>query len=164
MKVKRASYKDDDILIPGVLIERLFRRPVFYSADARCGWQSQEIYKQHKDKVVVWEGTPQVGKSYFCDPDDKNAKSAQRAINYVESFPPTEKRARWMFDGTDPNNVFLTETWCPICGELAMYPEDDDRPLETPFCPHCGTPMDDTVPWDPSWPFYDLPKKRKTPL
>ena len=60
---------DDDVLIPGVLIERLFRRPVFYSADARCGWESQEIYKEHKDKVVVWEGTPQAGKSYFCDPD-----------------------------------------------------------------------------------------------
>lgn len=92
-----------------------------------------------------------------------NAKLAQRMINYVESFPsakkPVEKRACWM-DGEVPNNVFLIETWCPICGEMAMYPEDEDRPLETPFCPYCGTIMDAAVPYDPSWPFYEMPKKR----
>lgn len=68
MKAKRASYIDDDILIPGVLIERLFRRPVFYSADARCGWESQVIYKEDQGKVIVWAGTPQPGKSYYYDP------------------------------------------------------------------------------------------------
>lgn len=59
---------DDGILIPGVLIERLFRRPVFYSADARCGWVSQVIYKENKDKVIVWAGTPQPRRSFYCAP------------------------------------------------------------------------------------------------
>ena len=85
-------------------------------------------------------------------------------IGYVEGFPAaeklSEKRACWMFKGTDPNNVFLVEMWCPMCGEMAMYPENEDRPLDTPFCAYCGVPMDDNVPWDPSWPYYHLPKKR----
>ena len=92
-----------------------------------------------------------------------NAQIAQRMMDYVESFPavkePVQKRACWM-DGEVPNNVFLIETWCPICGEMAMYPEDEDRPLETPFCPYCGTIMDNAVHYDSSWPFYEMPKKR----
>lgn len=84
MKVKRASYMDDDILIPGVLIERLFRRPVFFSADARCGWESQVIYKEHQSKVIVWSGTPQAGKSYFCGPDDMS-DAKKKCLAYFES-------------------------------------------------------------------------------
>lgn len=91
-----------------------------------------------------------------------NAKIAQRMIGYVENFPatgqPVEKRACWMYGETD--NVFFVEIYCPICGELAMYPEEEDRPLETPFCPHCGTPMNDDVPFDPSWPYATMSKRR----
>ena len=90
-----------------------------------------------------------------------NAKIAQRMISYVESFPSAEnlgeKRACWMYGGSD--NVFRTEIWCPLCGELAMYPEEEDRPLETPFCPHCGVIMDDHVSYDPSWPYYEMSKR-----
>ena len=85
MKVKRASYMDADVLIPGVLVERLFRRPVFYSADAGCGWESQVIYKGYNDdKVVVWTGTPQPGKSYFYDPNDMS-DAKKGCLAYLKS-------------------------------------------------------------------------------
>lgn len=69
MKIIRASYVDDGTLIPGVLTERRFRRPVFYSADAGCGWDSQVIYKEYEGKVIIWAGTPQPGKTYYYGPE-----------------------------------------------------------------------------------------------
>ena len=64
MRVNKASYLDDGINIPGVLIERFLRKPIFYSSDLRCGWDSQKITKKENDKVVVWIGTSHAGKFY----------------------------------------------------------------------------------------------------
>lgn len=95
----------------------------------------------------------------------ENAKIAGRMIQYLEGFPAAGgdgvRHGQWMYGETD--NVFITEIYCPWCGKPAMYPEDEDRPLETPFCPHCGAIMDATKP-DPSWPFYDASLKEKSKM
>ena len=62
MKICKASYMDDGVTIPGVLVKRFLRRPVFYAADPSCGWDSQVIYKSKENKVVVWRGRVHVGK------------------------------------------------------------------------------------------------------
>ena len=43
MKVTRIYYNDDDILIPGHLMERAFRKPVFYPFERKCGFGCQYI-------------------------------------------------------------------------------------------------------------------------
>ena len=43
MKVTRIYYNDDDILVTGHLIERIFRRPVFYPFDGKCGFSYQYV-------------------------------------------------------------------------------------------------------------------------
>lgn len=50
MKVTRIYYNDDDILIPGHLIERAFRKPVFYPFERKCGFGCQ--YIMDKDCLV----------------------------------------------------------------------------------------------------------------
>ena len=91
-----------------------------------------------------------------------NAKIAERMISYVEGFPaaekPGERRGHWLYDCTGPWGSL--EIYCPWCGKPALYPEEEDRPLETPFCPHCGVIMDESVPFDPSWPFAKMSLKR----
>lgn len=43
MKVTRIYYNDNDILIAGHLIERTFRKPVFYPFDGKCGFNYQYV-------------------------------------------------------------------------------------------------------------------------
>lgn len=62
MKVSKASYLDDGVSVPDVLIERFLRRPVFYAFNENCGWHSQVITKSQKDKIVLLIGEPHVGK------------------------------------------------------------------------------------------------------
>lgn len=50
MKVTRIYYNDDDILVAGHLIERTFRRTVFYPFDGKCGFSYQ--YVTCKDRLV----------------------------------------------------------------------------------------------------------------
>lgn len=50
MKVTKIYYNDDDILIAGHLIERIFRKPVFYPFDGKCGFSYQ--YVTRKDGLV----------------------------------------------------------------------------------------------------------------
>lgn len=50
MKVSRVYYNDDDILVPGHLIRRLFHRPVFFPFERKCGFSYQIITK--KDQVL----------------------------------------------------------------------------------------------------------------
>ncbi|MBQ8245812.1 MAG: hypothetical protein IJZ42_01650 [Lachnospiraceae bacterium] len=70
MKICKASYMDDGVTIPGVLVERFLRKPVFYAADPSCGWNSQVITKTEQSKVVKWIGKPGVGTSrVFCNTD-----------------------------------------------------------------------------------------------
>ena len=50
MKVSRVFYNDDDILVRGHLIRRLFHRPVFFSFERKCGFDYQYITR--KDTVL----------------------------------------------------------------------------------------------------------------
>lgn len=50
MKVSKAYYNDDGILVEGHLIERFMRKPIFYPFDPRCGFTCQRISK--RDKLV----------------------------------------------------------------------------------------------------------------
>lgn len=43
MKVSKAYYNDDGILVEGHLIERFLRKPIFYPFDSRCGFTSQLV-------------------------------------------------------------------------------------------------------------------------
>lgn len=54
MKVTRIYYNDDDILVTGHLIERIFRRPVFYPFDGKYGFSYQ--YVTRKDCLVEFTG------------------------------------------------------------------------------------------------------------
>ena len=82
-------------------------------------------------------------------------------MTYIEGFPgeekPGERRGHWLYGETERGNL---EIYCPWCGKPALYPEEGDRPLETPFCPHCGAIMDESVPFDPSWPFAQMSLRR----
>lgn len=51
MKVKKVYLNDDGVLIPGHLVKRIFRKPVFFPFDEDCGFNSQVIY----DKNAVLE-------------------------------------------------------------------------------------------------------------
>lgn len=50
MKVKRIYYNDDDILIPGHLIIRRFRKPVFYPFGNKCGFSYETI---HNEELLI---------------------------------------------------------------------------------------------------------------
>lgn len=83
MKVKRAGYMDDGVVVPGVIIKRLFRRPVFFSADGRCGWDSQVIYKDNEKNVIEFSGGCGSGKTFYVEPDSGIVKndSKQQCVN-----------------------------------------------------------------------------------
>lgn len=49
MKVKKVVLKDDGVYIPGHLVTRFFRKPVFFPFDEGCGFISQVIH----DKSVL---------------------------------------------------------------------------------------------------------------
>lgn len=88
MKVSKASYMDDGVTVPGILVKRFLRKPVFYAADPSCGWNSQAITKAEQGKVVNWIGEPRPGKSRcFCNTegaaqssDDMYRKAIQATI------------------------------------------------------------------------------------
>ena len=50
MKVKRIYYNADDILIPGHLIIRRFRKPVFYPFGNKCGFSYETI---HNEELLI---------------------------------------------------------------------------------------------------------------
>lgn len=89
-----------------------------------------------------------------------NAQVCERLISFVENFPSAEviKHGCWMYGETE--NPFVVEIYCPWCGKPALYHEEDERPVESEFCPHCGTVMD-AANADPSWPFYEMSLKQK---
>ena len=49
MKVKKVVLKDDGVYVPGLLVKRTFRKPVFFPFYESCGFTSQVIH----DKSVV---------------------------------------------------------------------------------------------------------------
>jgi len=53
MKIKKVHYKDENVLIAGVLIKRIFRKPVFVPFDNNCGFDSQIIFDE--SSIVPFE-------------------------------------------------------------------------------------------------------------
>lgn len=47
-KVSRVFYNDDGVELPGLLVQRPFRRPVFFPFEAACGFDSQIIYMENE--------------------------------------------------------------------------------------------------------------------
>lgn len=65
MKVKKICLNDNGVLIPGHLIKRLFRRPVFYPFapyDEKCGFNYQIIH--NKDDLVEYDISAFVSKDF----------------------------------------------------------------------------------------------------
>ena len=89
-------------------------------------------------------------------------KTPEYVVRMISSLlDKDERHGCWMYGET--NNPFVVEVYCPWCGKPALYPDEEDdntRPLETDFCPHCGTVMD-AANADPSWPFYSMSLKQK---
>lgn len=48
MKVSKIYYNDDSILVPGHLVTRILRKPIFYPFEPRCGFDSQRISKREE--------------------------------------------------------------------------------------------------------------------
>lgn len=63
MKVKCVYYNDDDILIPGHLIIRRFRKPVFYPFSNECGFSYEII--SNEDLIV--EYSTEVYRQFYKD-------------------------------------------------------------------------------------------------
>lgn len=53
MKKTNMFYLDSGVYIPGVLIERKLRRPVFVASDPNCGWHKQKIYPDNRRNLVI---------------------------------------------------------------------------------------------------------------
>lgn len=70
MKISQAIYIDDGAVIPGVLVKRFLRKPVFYTDDPSCGWDSQVITKAEKSKVVIYN---YMGSMPLINKIDRNA-------------------------------------------------------------------------------------------
>lgn len=63
MKVRRVYYNDDSILIPGHLVERRFRKPVFYPFEVKCGFDSEII----RDKGLLIEYSKEAYRKFYKD-------------------------------------------------------------------------------------------------
>lgn len=79
MKVSRVFYNDDDILVSGHLIRRLFHRPVFFPFERKCGFDYQYITK--KDTVLPLKDS--VERRFY-----KAAYPAGTKINVIRMFDP----------------------------------------------------------------------------
>lgn len=60
MKIQKATYDDDSVKVPGVLVERFLRKPIFYAVDNQCGWNLQIIEKTDWHKVEIVPFLPTV--------------------------------------------------------------------------------------------------------
>lgn len=56
MKIKRVVYNDDGVLIEGILIRRIFCKPIFVPANADCGFDQQIINKNQVKNITLKQG------------------------------------------------------------------------------------------------------------
>lgn len=63
MEVKRVYYNDDGILIPGHLMKRRFRKPVFYPFDKKCGFD----YEIMRDEKLIVEYSLEAYRRFYKD-------------------------------------------------------------------------------------------------
>lgn len=52
MKVKRVFYNDDGVFTEGILIQRIFCKPVFVPANTDCGFNQQNIDKNQVKNIT----------------------------------------------------------------------------------------------------------------
>ena len=68
MEVKRVYFNDDDILVPGHLIKRRFRKPVFYPFERRCGFDYEIIsYEIISNKELIVEYSTESYRKFYKD-------------------------------------------------------------------------------------------------
>lgn len=130
MKVKRAGYMDDGVVIPGVIIKRLFRKPVFFSADGRCGWDSQVIYKDNEKNVVEFYGSGS-GKTFYVEPVLDTLKDStgfkKNVIAHLSS--QHDGKCHWVntpFDVLAMHNVDQTKHLTKFCANCPYWVEASD--------------------------------------
>lgn len=63
MEVTRVYYNVDGILIPGHLIKRRFRKPVFYSFGKECGFDYESI----SDEKLIVGYSPEAYRRFYKD-------------------------------------------------------------------------------------------------
>lgn len=61
MEIKRIYYNDDNILVPGHLIRRKFRKPVFYPFNGKCGFD----YEVVGNKRLIIEYTKEAYRKFY---------------------------------------------------------------------------------------------------
>lgn len=70
MKVRRVYYNDDDILVPGHLIERRFKKPIFYPFERKCGFDSEIV----RDRKLIVEYSEQSCRQFYKTAYPKGTK------------------------------------------------------------------------------------------
>ncbi len=54
MKITKMCYKDNSGYIPGILIQRIFHKPIFVSMEPSCNWNYKIITRENKDKLTSY--------------------------------------------------------------------------------------------------------------
>ena len=77
MRITKASYIDDGVVINGVLIKRFLRKPIFCASDVTCGWDRQVITKAEEQNLIIWPCRAHEGKVCVFG----GAKDPQQILN-----------------------------------------------------------------------------------
>ena len=95
MEVKRVYYNDDDILIPGHLIKRRFRKPVFYPFDMRSGFGNEIV---NNENLIVEYSTEAYRKFY----KDTYSEGTRIVLIEMKNDPhPVPKQTKGTVDSVD---------------------------------------------------------------
>lgn len=79
MKVSRVFFNDDDILVRGHLIRRMFHRPVFFPFERKCGFDYQVV--RNKDCLLPLKESAE--RKFY-----KNAYPAGTKIKVLKMYDP----------------------------------------------------------------------------
>ena len=95
MEVKRVYYNDDDILIPGHLIKRRFRKPVFYPFGNECGFSYEII----SNEDLIAEYSAEVYRQFYKDTYPKGTRIV--LIEMKNDPNPVPKQTKGTVDSVD---------------------------------------------------------------
>lgn len=134
MKVEKACYLDDGISVQGVLVKRLFRKPVFISADPRCGWNKQIIEKSEEGKVVVLCSRAHQG-TVRCYPKVQNSSAEAPHASHIKALTVEELKSMPILEW-----VWIEELQKQTSNEKASayYRKHEDYTKDKAFV--CGYP------------------------
>ena len=62
-------------------------------------------------------------------------------IEELKYAKPLSKDCKWIWVRWMEENQEHYSLICSVCGEEAMVDVVEDKPLKTPYCPFCGSPM-----------------------